>query len=126
MVGLVAIDHVQLAMPAGAEAEAVAMGFYGGVLSLERVPKPAALAVRGGAWFRSSAGVNVHLGAEADFRPARKAHPAFVVEGFDEICARAASAGATLVPADGVPGVRRVHVDDPFGNCLELIDGGAS
>ena len=70
--GLVAVHHVQLAAPAGAEPGLRA--FYGGVLGMTEVPKPAALTRRGGVWFRSG-NVELHLGIEADFRPARKAHP---------------------------------------------------
>ena len=74
---LVAVDHVQLAMPRGREPEARA--FYQGLLGLEERPKPPVLAARGGCWF-SNGRVTLHLGVEDDFRPARKAHPALVVE----------------------------------------------
>ncbi|MEJ7722438.1 MAG: GntR family transcriptional regulator [Ilumatobacteraceae bacterium] len=70
------VDHVQLAMPVGGEADA--RRFYTDVLGLAEVPKPAALAARGGCWFESGE-VRVHLGVEDDFHPARKAHPALVV-----------------------------------------------
>src|SRR6187551_1552795 len=73
---VVAIDHVQLAMPAGGEDRARA--FYAGILGLAEVPKPPPLAPRGGCWFESDT-VKVHLGVEPDFQPATKAHPAFVV-----------------------------------------------
>lgn len=122
-VGLRAVDHVQLAMPAGADAERAAEAFYGGVLGLTREPKPPALAARGGCWFRSPAGVSVHLGVEEPFAPARKAHPAFVVAGYDELCAAVVAAGGEVRPADDIPGVRRCHIADPFGNRIELIDG---
>jgi catechol 2,3-dioxygenase-like lactoylglutathione lyase family enzyme len=118
---LVALDHVQLAMPVGAEAEAER--FYAGLLGLERVPKPPALAVRGGCWFKRGA-VQLHLGGEADFRPARKAHPALLVKGYDALVERLAAAGVEVRPSDEIPGVRRCHVDDPFGNRIELIDAG--
>lgn len=126
MSGLVAIDHVQLAMPAGASADDAAVAFYVGVLGLSRVEKPAALAARGGAWFRSTAGVEVHLGVEEPFAPARKAHPAFVVDGFDELCAAVEASGTEVRPADDIPGVRRAHIDDPFGNRIELIEAAAA
>jgi hypothetical protein len=80
------------------------------------------LAARGGCWFKRGA-VQVHLGSEADFRPARKAHPAFVVAGFDALCARLAAAGHAVRPDDELPGVKRGFVDDPFGNRIELIQG---
>jgi hypothetical protein len=70
-------DHVQLAMPAGGEERAVA--FFEGLLGLRVVPKPQPLASRGGCWFEGD-GIKLHLGVEADFRPARKAHPALVVD----------------------------------------------
>jgi hypothetical protein len=116
-----AIDHVQLAMPGGAEAEAEA--FYAGVLGFVPVPKPPGLAQRGGRWFEQG-GVRVHLGVEDDFRPARKAHPALVVAPFDELLARLGAAGVSIRWADEGPGVRRGHIDDCFGNRLELIDPG--
>lgn len=121
---LVRLDHVQLAMPPGGEA--AAEGFYTGLLGLPRVPKPPALAVRGGCWFERGA-VRLHLGDEADFRPAKKAHPALVVSGYDVLCAKLRAAGVSIRPASGLeaelPGVRRCHVDDPFGNRIELIEG---
>ncbi|HXX88832.1 MAG TPA: VOC family protein [Acidimicrobiales bacterium] len=116
---LVAVDHVQLAMPPGAEEEATA--FYEGVLGLQRRPKPAALAARGGCWF-SNGLVELHLGVEEDFRPARKAHPALVTRALDDLVARLGSAGHPVRFDDEVPGVRRCFVDDPFGNRIELIE----
>jgi catechol 2,3-dioxygenase-like lactoylglutathione lyase family enzyme len=120
MVHFKRLDHVQLAIPPGGEAKAEA--FYGGLLGFDVVPKPAALAVRGGRWF-AQGDVQVHVGVEADFRPARKAHPAFVVGNLDELVARLAGAGVSARWSDEVPGTRRCHVDDPFGNRIELIDG---
>ena len=116
---LVAVDHVQLAMPEGGEAGARA--FYAGLLGLEERPKPPVLAARGGCWF-SNDQVTLHLGVEADFRPARKAHPALVVEGLDALCAALGSAGVVARFDGEVPGVRRCFVDDPFGNRIELIE----
>jgi catechol 2,3-dioxygenase-like lactoylglutathione lyase family enzyme len=116
---LVAIDHVQLAMPPGGEEEATA--FYEGILGLERRPKPPVLAARGGCWF-SNDDVVVHLGVEAEFRAARKAHPALVVEGFDALCGTLEARGHPVRPDTDMPGVRRGYVDDPFGNRLELIE----
>jgi catechol 2,3-dioxygenase-like lactoylglutathione lyase family enzyme len=116
-----AIDHVQLAMPSGGEAKAEA--FYRDVLGMEVVPKPPALAARGGRWFEQG-GVRVHLGVEDDFRPARKAHPALVVASFDGLLDRLAAASVEIRWAEEGPGVRRGHIDDCFGNRLELIDPG--
>ncbi len=116
---ITAIDHVQLAMPEGGEGAATA--FYQGVLGLERRPKPEALAVRGGCWF-SNGSVELHLGVEADFRPAAKAHPALVVTDLDALVAGLVSAGHPARPDGEIPGVRRCFVDDPFGNRIELIE----
>lgn len=116
---LVRIDHVQLAMPAGAEAKAEA--FYCGLLGLMRVAKPPALDARGGCWFHAD-GVVVHVGVDAMFAPARKAHPAFVVEDLDGLVDVLAAAGCAFVADDELAGVRRGYVDDPFGNRIELID----
>jgi diguanylate cyclase (GGDEF)-like protein/PAS domain S-box-containing protein len=117
---LLGIEHVQLAMPAGGAAEREAERFYAGVLGLARVPKPPAQAVRGGCWFEG-ASVRVHLGVEDDFQPARKAHPGLLVDDLDVVCQRIIAAGGEVRPADDVPGVARVHTDDPFGNRIELI-----
>jgi len=115
---VVALDHVQLAMPPGGEAAAEA--FYRDVLGFAVVPKPEPLASRGGRWF-SCGPVQVHLGAEADFRPARKAHPALVVDDFDALLASLEAAGVKWRPDEELPGVRRCHIEDPFGNRIELI-----
>jgi len=116
---IMGIDHVQLAMPVGGEAEAER--FYSGVLGLDRVAKPAVMAARGGCWFRGPH-VELHLGTESSFRPARKAHPALLIRGLDALCSKIQSAGGEVRFTDEVPGVRRCHVDDPFGNRIELID----
>lgn len=115
------IDHVQLAMPAGPEAEAEAERFYGALLGFERIPKPAELAARGGCWFASSS-VQLHLGVEEPFQPARKAHPALKIYGLDPLLAQLTAAAVDVRPAEDVGGRRRVHVDDPFGNRIELIE----
>ena len=116
---LVAIDHVQLAMPAGGEGAARA--FYGGILGLAEVPKPPGLAGRGGAWF-ASGGVAVHLGVEPDFRPAAKAHPAFVVDDLASMREHLIGAGIEPIEDDSGLAVDRCYVMDPFGNRLELVD----
>jgi catechol 2,3-dioxygenase-like lactoylglutathione lyase family enzyme len=113
------IDHVQLAMPAGGEPEAVA--FYEGLLGIPNVPKPPHLAVRGGCWFEDGA-LKIHLGVEADFRAARKAHPALVVDGLRTLVATLQEAGATLKQDEPLDGYDRVYVDDPFGNRIELME----
>jgi len=115
---LVAIEHVQLAMPAGAEDRARA--FYGGVLLLREIPKPPHLAKRGGVWFESE-GVKVHLGVDPDFRPATKAHVAFLIEGLPDLVARCRDAGCAVTTDEPLEGFDRVYVSDPFGNRLELM-----
>ncbi|MBN8485113.1 MAG: glyoxalase [Sphingomonadales bacterium] len=115
---LVALDHVQLAMPAGGED--AARGFYTGLLGLPEVAKPPALAMRGGCWFES-AEVKLHLGVEADFRAARKAHPALLVDDLDALAALLTAAGHAVSPDEMLPGTQRCYVDDPFGNRIELI-----
>ncbi|HEX6418377.1 MAG TPA: diguanylate cyclase [Acidimicrobiales bacterium] len=117
---LLAVDHVQLAMPPGERAEREAERFYGEVLGLARAPKPPGLAARGGCWFAGPS-VNLHLGVAADFRPATTAHPGLLVDDLDVVCERLAAAGRPVRPADGLPGIDRVHTDDPFGNRIELI-----
>lgn len=114
------IHHVQLAMPAGGEGEA--RGFYADVLGLRELPKPPGLAGRGGCWFASADGrVNVHLGIDPDFRPARKAHPALAVVDCDALRERLARAGADIVDDDAID-TRRFYTADPFGNRIELIE----
>ena len=117
---VLALDHVQLAMPPGGEDAARA--FYDGLLGLPEVPKPAPLAVRGGCWF-ARGGVRIHLGAEPGFRPAEKAHPAFTIADLDGLAAALAAAGHRVDWDDELPGVRRCYTDDPFGNRIELIAG---
>jgi catechol 2,3-dioxygenase-like lactoylglutathione lyase family enzyme len=115
---IIAIDHVQLAMPAGREDEARA--FYSGLLGLPEKTKPAELAKRGGAWFESDA-VKIHLGVEGEFRPARKAHPALLVRGLLGLVERLRAAGCEVID-DALAGYHRVYVSDPFGNRLELME----
>jgi catechol 2,3-dioxygenase-like lactoylglutathione lyase family enzyme len=117
---LKAIDHVQLAMPAGEEQ--VAATFYVDLLGLERQEKPERLAARGGCWF-SNGSVTLHLGVEEGFRPAKKAHPAIVVHDLDGLVGALGSAGRDVRFDDEIPGIRRCYVDDPFGNRIELIEG---
>ena len=113
-----AIDHVQLAMPAGEEA--TARHFYGDVLGMREVPKPEPLASRGGCWF-ASGNVQLHLGVERDFRPARKAHPAIRISGYAALLAKLELAGVEVIEADDLHDVQRAHIFDPFGNRIELI-----
>jgi catechol 2,3-dioxygenase-like lactoylglutathione lyase family enzyme len=112
------LDHVQLAMPAGREAEARA--FYQDILGIPELRKPPALAKRGGCWFERGA-LKVHLGVEADFRPARKAHPAFLVDDIASLSVALTKAGYALRTDEPLEGYERVFVDDPFGNRIELM-----
>lgn len=116
------IDHVQLAMPAGQEAEQRAEAFYRDLLGLPRRSKPSELAQRGGCWFEQGP-VRVHLGVEEGFRPARKAHPALVVSGIEELSSALTAAGHEVCRTEDVPGTPQWYVDDPFGNRIELIPG---
>ncbi len=116
---LLAIDHVQLAMPAGGEA--AARGFYGDVLGLPETPKPPHLAQRGGCWFESPA-LKIHLGVEADFRPARKAHPGLLVSDLPSLKAKLSDGGFALKDDEPLAGYDRIYVDDPFGNRIELLE----
>ena len=113
------IHHVQLACPAGSEAPLRA--FYHGVLGLAEIPKPPVLAARGGCWFRGH-GIELHLGVEEDFRPARKAHPGLLVRGLDAWAARLREAGYPVRPDGDFPGMRRFYSEDPLGNRLEFLE----
>ena len=114
-----AIDHIQLAMPTGEEHKARA--FYAGMLGFNEIPKPPELAKRGGVWFQSGS-IQLHFGVENDFHPARKAHPAFIVDDLDALIANVREAGyetdTTQPPLDGF---KRAHFFDPFGNRIEVM-----
>lgn len=112
------IEHVQLAMPAGGED--AARGFYTGQLGLPEQAKPAHLAARGGCWFEAP-GVKLHLGVEADFRPATKAHPALLVDDLAAMQAVLEAAGVAVIRDDPAGGRERCYIADPFGNRIELM-----
>ncbi|MFJ3903322.1 VOC family protein [Streptomyces sp. NPDC090025] len=116
---LIAVDHVQLAAPVGSEPRLRA--FYAGVLGMTEIPKPPALAARGGCWFAAGA-VQLHMGIEADFRPARKAHPGLRVGGIHDYAARLEKRGAPVVWDDHLPGHHRFYTEDPVGNRLEFLE----
>jgi catechol 2,3-dioxygenase-like lactoylglutathione lyase family enzyme len=116
---VLAIDHVQLAMPAGGESKARA--FYGELLGLTEIARPESLRSREGVWFRAGA-VRVHLGVDAGFQPARKAHPCFEVDALAEALARCRTAGMPVADALPIAGIRRCYVSDPFGNRIELME----
>jgi catechol 2,3-dioxygenase-like lactoylglutathione lyase family enzyme len=113
------LDHVQLAMPPSREVEARA--FYDGLLGIPEAPKAPNLAKRGGCWFERGS-LKVHLGAEAGFLPARKAHPAYIVEDLAGLSATLIKAGHPVRRDEPLAGYTRVYVDDPFGNRIELVE----
>ncbi len=114
-----AIDHVQLAIPEGGEAQA--RSFWCDLLGFAELPKPDSLAKRGGAWFQLGA-IQVHVGVESPFTPAKKAHPAFVVSDLAVLVDSLAAAGHPARWDYEIPNVARCHIDDPFGNRIELIE----
>ena len=118
MAFITGIDHVQLAMPVGAED--MARQFYSGVLGLAEIPKPAQLAVRGGVWFQCG-GAQLHLGSDPAFQAAHKAHPALLVADFGAFAEHLAGQRVELKTEEEVNGRRRATLADPFGNRVELI-----
>jgi catechol 2,3-dioxygenase-like lactoylglutathione lyase family enzyme len=112
------LDHVLLAMPAGRESEA--RDFYQGLLGIPEANKPAGLAARGGCWFEDGE-LKIHLGVEKNFVPARKAHPAFLVDDLAELEATLKKAGYPLAYDEPLEGYDRCFVNDPFGNRIELM-----
>jgi catechol 2,3-dioxygenase-like lactoylglutathione lyase family enzyme len=116
---LAGIHHVQLAAPHGAEPSM--REFYAEILGLTEVPKPPSLAGRGGVWFRGP-GIEIHIGVEDGFRPARKAHPGILARDLGAMAQRLRAAGHQVRPDDLLPGFRRFYVDDPAGNRLELLE----
>jgi len=113
------IDHVQLAAPSGCET--VARYFYGELLGLPEVPKPPTLVGRGGVWFQAGA-QGLHIGVEAAFTPARKAHPALLVHDLDALAERLAVANVAITWDAELPGYHRCYVADPWGNRIELLE----
>ncbi len=116
---LTRLDHILLAIPPGAEDRC--RPFYVGILGMTELKKPDVLAQRGGLWLRSGA-VEIHLGVEAEFRPARKAHPALRVSDLDGLAQRFAKAGIDPKWDTDVDDVRRFFAFDPVGNRLEFIE----
>ncbi|GLG02167.1 glyoxalase [Alicyclobacillus hesperidum subsp. aegles] len=113
------IDHVQLAAPKGSENEA--RKFFGDILGMAEIPKPANLATRGGVWFQ--AGIHqLHIGIQDDFVPAKKAHPAFHVKNLEALRERLVKHGVQVKEDEPLEGANRFYVDDPFGNRLEFLE----
>jgi catechol 2,3-dioxygenase-like lactoylglutathione lyase family enzyme len=115
---IAAIDHVQIAIPAGGEV--VARAFYADLLGLTEVPKPASMAARGGAWYQTG-GVKVHLGVEQNFRANEKAHVAFRVSDVEGLANKAVALGFQVKHDDDLPGYMRAFLYDPFGNRIEIL-----
>ena len=116
---LIAVDHVQLAAPPGTEDALRA--YYVDVLGMTETPKPPVLAARGGCWFAAGA-VQLHLGTEENFRPAKKAHPGLRVRDIEAYADRLAAHGAQVTWDDNLPGHRRFYSEDPVGNRLEFLE----
>ncbi|MFB6826630.1 VOC family protein [Streptomyces virginiae] len=116
---LTAVDHVQLAAPPDSEDRL--RTYYTDVLGMTEIPKPPVLAARGGCWFAAGP-VQLHLGVEEDFRPARKAHPGLRVTDIEAYANRLQERGATVVWDDDLPGHRRFYSEDPVGNRLEFLE----
>ncbi len=115
------LDHVQLAMPPGGEEQA--REFYGRILHLRELEKPEPLQAKGGCWFAGD-GVELHLGVQANFAPATKAHPGLRVADLAAAQAALSAAGITITADDSGVNVRRFYVNDPFGNRLEFMQEG--
>ena len=113
------IDHVLLAIPPGSEDEARA--FFVGLLGMIEEEKPPGLQTRQGCWFRLGS-CKIHVGVDVDFRPQRKAHPAFVVDEIDRLGDRLGESGHKVVWDDAIPGSRRFFSADPFGNRIEFLE----
>lgn len=116
--GVVGLDHVKIAIPAGGED--AARGFYAGLLGMVEVPKPANLSPSG-CWF-TGGGVALHIGVDPDFRPAKKAHPALLVDDTDALRARLVAAGYAASDDKPIAEYRRFFTADPFGNRIELME----
>lgn len=114
-----ALHHVQMTMPEGRENTARA--FFYGVLGMAEIEKPATLAERGGCWF-AAGNASLHMGVEAEFTPARKAHPAFRVSSLTALIARLEETGTDFTRGIDLPGISRIFVHDPFGNRIELLE----
>jgi len=115
---VIAIDHMQIAMPEGKED--LARSFYGEILGLPEVDKPKNLVNRGGVWFERGT-LKVHLGIDLEFIPARKAHPGFLVVDLNSLSEKLESAGYDVKEGAQLPGFRRIFTNDPFGNRIELL-----
>lgn len=123
MAHVIGFDHVQIAIPKGEENRA--RSFYSDLLGLKEIPKPEPLAKRGGLWFQCGS-QQLHIGVEEPFTPARKAHPALLIHGYEKLLPNLDAAGYRTVRDTSLQNVSRAFVSDPFGNRVELIDGETS
>ncbi len=112
------LHHVQIAIPSGGEDHA--RWFFGELLDLEEVEKPANLRARGGVWFQT-ANLQLHLGVDSAFTPATKAHVAFEFTDLDQVRTRVAKAGIIIIEDEPLSGYERFYVADPFGNRIECL-----
>ncbi|MFB6835651.1 VOC family protein [Streptomyces sp. NPDC056361] len=112
------LHHVQLSLPPGEEE--VCRRFYVDVLGMTEIRKPPVLAARGGLWVRADA-LEIHLGVEEDFRPARKGHPGILVADLDGLAERLAGKGVEVTLDGNFPGHRRFYAADCHGNRLEFL-----
>lgn len=114
---IIGLDHVQLAIPQGGEG--LARVFYGDLLGMCEVPKPAILSASG-CWFESDA-LKLHIGVDQNFTPARKAHPALLVDDLASLRERLETAGVPVRDDKPVEGYARFFAEDPFGNRIEFM-----
>jgi catechol 2,3-dioxygenase-like lactoylglutathione lyase family enzyme len=114
-----AIDHVQIAIPP--RGEDLGRGFFGDLLGIEEIPKPAHMRARGGCWF-DLGDVQIHLGVEAEFRPARKSHVALRTDRLEDLRERLGDAGYPIRDDEPIEGRARFFTDDPFGNRIEFVE----
>ena len=115
--GITDIDHLQIAAPKGCEAQA--RHFFGDLLGLQEIEKPAPLRLRGGCWFRIGSR-QLHIGVEEPFQPATKAHPAFSVTDIDSVFKLLEQEGVRCVWDEALSGVRRFYANDQWGDRLEF------
>jgi catechol 2,3-dioxygenase-like lactoylglutathione lyase family enzyme len=117
------LDHLQIAAPEGCES--AARDFYGSLLGMREIEKPESLRARGGCWFQCGT-QQLHIGVEKDFRPSRKAHPAFAATNLDDLRQALLARGVKVADDTTIPGVRRFHTEDPWGNRLEFLESPGS
>ena len=117
---------MQVACPRGGED--VARRFYAEALGMTEVDKPADLAARGGCWFRvygaaGAVAAELHVGVEDPFAPARKAHPAFVVDDLAGVARRLRDLGFEVDESqrESFPDHVRLHTFDGHGNRVEVL-----